>query len=62
MIVYLLYDEEIFFIKILVNLLEDLVDLLEDEMMLGLNLKVIGWFYLFCYEGEDVKEIIFVFG
>ncbi len=58
LIVYLPHDEETPSIKIPANLLEDPADLPEDETMLGPNPKVIGWSYLLCYEGEDVKEII----
>lgn len=56
--IYVSNDEETPSIKIPANLLEDPADLPEDETMLGPNPKVEGWYYLFCYEGENLKEII----
>lgn len=55
--IYVSNDEETPSIKIPANLLEDPADLPEDETMLGPNPKVDGWYYLFSYEGEDLKEI-----
>ncbi|MBX2871875.1 MAG: hypothetical protein KTR30_07245 [Saprospiraceae bacterium] len=56
-IIYVSNDEETPSIKIPANLLEDPADLAEDETMLGPNPKVEGWYYLFSYEGEELKEI-----
>lgn len=55
--IYVSNDEETPSIKIPANLLEDPADLPEDETMLGPNPKVDGWYYLFSYEGEELKEI-----
>jgi len=55
--IYVSYDEETPSKKMPAELLENPGDLPEDETMVGPNEKVIGWYYIISYEGEQIKEV-----